>query len=353
MSITGQAIEPRTILPRSRFLVPETPMLRIVPAFLLAAASAAQAQPFAEASTNESLGEMTTNRSASTEAETAPVRAAVPPVRREPAPADPADAQPTPPPADRLHVSADLTITSQYFFRGIVQETDGFIFQPSLEISLDLIESDRWSLAGSVGMWNSFHDRKTGASDPDDFVARWYEADFYAGLSLTVDRITAALVYTTYASPNDAFSHINELSFTVTLDDSGWFGPISFAPYATIAFELSGQADGGDNKGVFAAVGIEPSWTITGTPLGDLTISAPIEAGFSLDDYFEDAGSDESFGYFTAGIAASLPLPFPQGFGDWTLHAGVDFLLLGDSTKAFNDGDDSEWIFSVGMGVAF
>lgn len=330
-------------------------MLRTFPAVILTACSAAHAQPFAEASTNETLSEAVSTRSSSTEAESAPVRAAVPPVRSEPAAADPTetDATSPPSPADRLHVSVDLTITSQYFFRGIVQETEGFIFQPSIEISADLVESDRWSLAGSVGMWNSFHDRKTGASDPDDFVARWYEADFYAGLSLTVDRVTAALVYTTYASPNDAFSHIDELSITVAVDDSGWFGPISFAPYATVAFELSGQADGGDNRGTFAAVGIEPSWTIAGTPVGDLTLSAPIEAGFSLDDYFEDAGSDESFGYFTAGLAASLPLPFPEGFGDWSLHAGVDFLLLGDATEALNDGDDSEWIFSVGIGIAF
>jgi hypothetical protein len=328
-------------------------MLRTVPAVLLAACSAAHAQPFAEASTNESLSEAVSTRSSSTEAESAPVRAAVPPVRSETAAAESPDTDVTAPPADRLHVSVDLTITSQYFFRGIAQETEGFIFQPSIEISADLVESDRWSLAGSVGMWNSFHDRKTGASDPDDFVARWYEADFYAGLSLTVDRVTAALVYTTYASPNDAFSHIDELSITVAVDDSGWFGPISFAPYATVAFELSGQADGGDNRGTFAAVGIEPSWTFAGTPVGDLTLSAPIEAGFSLDDYFEDAGSDESFGYFTAGLAASLPLPFPEGFGDWSLHAGVDFLLLGDATEALNDGDDSEWIFSVGVGVAF
>ncbi len=255
--------------------------------------------------------------------------------------------------ADRLHVSLDLTYTSQYFFRGLVQETDGLIIQPSIEIGVDLYEADNWSLAGSVGMWNSFHDEKTGSTDPDDFVATWYEADFYAGLSLTIDRVTAGLTFTTYASPNDAFTHIDELALTLALDDTGWFGPIAFAPYATVAVELSGQADGGANRGTFLALGIEPSHTYENSPVGELTVSLPIEAGFSLDDYYENAGNDESFGYFTAGIAASVALPFPDGYGDWSLHAGLDFLLLGDATEAINTNDDSEWIFHAGIGVEF
>lgn len=324
--------------------------------FLLAVAAATAAgQPVAEVNTDSELSGANFTGARAAEAEQPPVRATVPPRRDAVAsPAEPgveADATAS---SDRLHISLDMTYTTQYFFRGIVQETDGLILQPSIEIGFDLLERESWSLAGSVGMWNSFHDEKTGASDPDDFVGAWYEADFYAGLSLTVDRVTAAIVYSTYASPNDAFGHIDELSLTLALDDSGWFGPISFAPYATLAVEVGGgQADGGANRGTFLAAGVEPGHTFENTPIGEVTLSLPIEAGFSLDDYYENAGDDESFGYFTVGLAASLALPSPKGFGEWSLSAGIDYLLLGDAAEAINAGDDSEWIFQIGFGVAF
>lgn len=325
---------------------------------LALAAGLATAQPLVEASTNDDLSGANFTGARAGEAEQPPVRATIPP-RRDTAPAgetraDDAAAPPQPTAADRIHVALDLTYTTQYFFRGLVQETDGLILQPSIEIGFDLVTNDNWSLAASAGMWNSFHDEKTGASDPDDFVGAWYEADFYAGLSLTVDRVTAALVYTTYASPNDAFGHIDELSFSLALDDSGWFGPVAFSPYATLAVEIAGgQGDGGANRGTFLAVGIEPAHTYENTPIGELTLSLPIEAGFSLDDYYENAGEDESFGYVTLGLAASLALPSPEGFGAWSLSAGVDYLLLGDAAEAINAGEDSEWIFHMGFGIAF
>lgn len=118
-------------------------MLRLVPVILLATGGTAGAQPFAEASTSESLSETLSVRSSSAEAESAPVRPTVPPARTRATPSDAPEIEGATPPADRLHVSVDLTITSQYFFRGIAQETEGFIFQPSLEISADLVESDR------------------------------------------------------------------------------------------------------------------------------------------------------------------------------------------------------------------
>lgn len=257
--------------------------------------------------------------------------------------------------ADRVSATVDLSFTSQYFFRGIVQETDGLIFQPSIELGFDLYSNDSFSIAAYLGIWNSFHDNETAAADPDDFVSKWYEVDFYAGLSLTTGNLTTDLAYTSYASPNDAFTSVEEFSLSFAYDDANlWGGTFALAPYLTLALETGdGQADGGADQGLFLAVGIEPSHTWENSPLGDVTFSLPIEAGFSLDDYYEGAAGDESFGYLTAGIAASLPLPAPAGFGSWSLHAGVDFLLLGDSNEALNNNDDSEVIAHAGVTFEF
>lgn len=255
---------------------------------------------------------------------------------------------------DRVHLSIDLNFANQYFFRGIVQETEGFIFQPSLELGFDLIENDSYSLGAYLGIWNSFHDQRTGATDTDEFVSSWYEVDFYGGLSLTTGRLTTDLAYTNYASPNGAFGHVDEMILTLAWDDSGWIDNITLAPYVTIAVEIgSAQADGGSGLGTFFAVGIEPSYEFETKSFGTITISAPIEAGFSIDDYYEGATGDESFGYITAGLALSVPLPAPDGFGDWSWNFGVDYLLLGDTTEALNGSNDDEWIVHTGFGFAF
>lgn len=256
--------------------------------------------------------------------------------------------------ADRVHLSVDLNFTDKYFFRGILQEKDGFIFQPTVEIGLDIYESESWSLGAYVGIWSSFHDERTGATDPDEFVSSWYEFDFYTGLTLTTGRLSTDLNYTNYASPNDAFGHVEEIIVTVGWDDSGWLESLTLSPYAMVAFEIgSNQADGGTELGTFLALGMEPSHTYESTPIGDVTISAPIEAGFSLSEYYEGATGDESFGFLTAGLAVSVPLPAPDGFGDWTWNIGVDYLLLGDTTEAINGMDDDEWIIHSGISFEF
>lgn len=99
------------------------------------------------------------------------------------------------------------------------------------------------------------------------------------------------------------------------------------------------------------ALGVEPTRTFESTPVGDLTLSAPVEAGFSLDDYYEGADGDAAFGYLSVGLAVSIALPI--GAGDWSLDTGVDFLLLGDTSEAANDGDARDWLFHAGIAVSF
>ena len=53
-----------------------------------------------------------------------------------------------------------LTAVSQYFFRGILQENQGLILQPSLELNYSLFEGGTGALTSStltLGAWNSVH----------------------------------------------------------------------------------------------------------------------------------------------------------------------------------------------------
>jgi hypothetical protein len=95
--------------------------------------------------------------------------------------ATPADAQ-TPaatPNTGRVSLAAGVDWTTDYFFRGILQEDDDYIFQPYGEIAFKLLEGGPayGNLALTVGTWNSLHGGSTGvsgnATDPD----LWYESD--------------------------------------------------------------------------------------------------------------------------------------------------------------------------------
>ena len=78
----------------------------------------------------------------------------------------------------------------------------------------------------------------------------------------------------------------------------------------------------------------------------------------SLGNYYEQnigTGSspefvDHTFGYFSVAGVVTVPLGGTTGFGAWNLHGGVEFQALGDTTKAFNGGDGSRVIGSVGIG---
>ena len=50
---------------------------------------------------------------------------------------------------------------------------------------------------------------------------------------------------------------------------------------------------------------------------------------------------------------ATVPLGATTNFGAWNLHGGIEIQALGDTTKAFNGGDSSRVIGSVGIGFTY
>jgi hypothetical protein len=156
------------------------------------------------------------------------------------------------------------------------------------------------------------------------------------------------VTYTAYASPNGLFGTVKELSFKLTVDDSGLLGAAAVKPYMVLAQELDGQADGGANEGTYLELGIGP-----GLPLSRASLTVPIKVGLSLSDYYEGADGDDAFGFFS--VAGVVTVPFtsaPTKFGSWNIHGGVEFLMLGDRNEAVF-GDSSHVIGSIGIGLSY
>ena len=146
---------------------------------------------------------------------------------------------------------------------------------------------------------------------------------------------------------------MKELSFRVAADETIASTGAPFAPYALIAFELDaqpgfGQADGGQRAGTYLKIGAAPTWS--GAPI---EVSFPIRLGLSLRDYYELAGVDHRFGFLSLGAHAAVPLVRRSNYGAWNGHGGVDFLSLGDTPEAFNAGDQTKIVASVGVGFTY
>ncbi|MBL8727779.1 MAG: hypothetical protein JNM25_05070 [Planctomycetes bacterium] len=271
------------------------------------------------------------------------------------------------PPPKVVSGTLGLDITSQYFFRGLLQENQGLIVQPSVELGYGLYENDGdgtlHSLDLRFGLWNSLHDGPTGGAG-----GIWYESNFYVGVDARLgERLAAGLTYKAYDTPNatGSFSKggapVQELVFSFDYDDRGmWFESIEsgLRPSLVIAFEVDGQRDVATNghSGIYAGLGIAPKVLIGQIADGDLTLTLPVTLGLSLRDYYERAtgGNDDFFGYLDLGAELSAPLKFlPARMGPWDGFVGLHLLLLGDNQRARNSGDTSELILSAGFSTYF
>ncbi len=276
--------------------------------------------------------------------------------------AAPAAAEDAAPNTGRISLSAGVDFPTDYYFRGIVQETEGYIVQPYGELTFKLFES-KTALTGlglTVGSWNSLHGGPTGIEGSDESGVHdpkiWYESDFYAKLTATLfEDLSAAVIYTAYMSPNDKFNTVQEVAVGVGYSDARLLGPFALNPSLLVAFETKGQADAGRHRGVYLQAGIAPGLTLFEKSPAPLALAFPLAVGLSLSEYYEfGTGDDETFGFFSGGVTASLPLRFiPAAFGAWQLRGGVSVLTLGDNLKAVNRNDRVEVIGTLGFAFSY
>jgi hypothetical protein len=236
-----------------------------------------------------------------------------------------------------------------YFFRGIPQDDTGVVMWPSADLGFALFSGDGGlkSVGVNVGTWNSLHTGNAGSDGPTGKL--WYESDFIATMGFGFGAgTTLGVIYTAYTSPNGSFGTVKELSFKVAVDDSGLLGAAAVKPYALLARELDGQADGGAEEGTYLELGVGPGYSAS-----NFSLTFPVKVGLSLGDYYESFTGDDTFGYLSVAAVATVPFTSaPTRFGSWNIHGGVEFLMLGDRNEAVF-GDGSHVIGSIGIGLSY
>jgi hypothetical protein len=258
-----------------------------------------------------------------------------------------------------MTVTGSLDFLNQYMFRGIRQNSTGIAIWPAIDLGLAAFsgEGGLKSVGINFGTWNSLHTGDTGQDGPSGKL--WYESDFYAALGFGFGGGTSfTTTYTAYTSPNNGFTTVKEIMFKLALDDSSMLGKGAVKPYVAIAQEFDtgsarGQADAGENAGTYLELGIAPGYAASKAGL-----AFPIKVGMSLSDYYELAGEDNKFGFFSIAGIATIPLGGTTNFGSWNIHGGVEYQRLGDTTAAFNLDDDglpkkNQVIGSIGFGFSY
>ncbi|MSP15065.1 MAG: hypothetical protein EXR73_00390 [Myxococcales bacterium] len=263
-----------------------------------------------------------------------------------------------------------MTATTHYFFRGLIQEDQGLIFQPALSLSTDLWSGDGpvQSLELSVCSWNSLHSGPTGTGGHgNNSPSAWYESDLLAGLTFNfAGGMTLDASWVEYTIPNGLFKTTSEIDFVVGFDDSEWCARTmglsgGFGPTVTLGIEVDGQSDqngapAGTDEGKFLGFGIAPSFDCCTLGSGEFatpcTMSFPLNAGFSLGDYYEDAtGDDDRFGYWDVGVFVSFPIA--SRFGEWQMSLGTQAVMLNGNQEDLNHGESFEWTGTMALSIGF
>jgi hypothetical protein len=256
----------------------------------------------------------------------------------------------------KLHFTLGFDMPTKYFFRGIMTKDRGFIIQPVASLAIDLYEHEKFKLAADLGTWNSFHGDTRGAGGTG-FQRNWFESDLLAGITFKYDIFAFRTAYVTQMSPSNNFSTIDEVDFTFTLDDSGWMGKWALNPSVLFVQEVGEHGADGANRGggSYLELGLTPGFDAEIPVIEKLRVNFPIVAGFGLSNYYENAaGADQGFGYFQVGTRLLIPLPVNRNYGQWTVSAGVHFLVLGDAARQFNTNrEDFEVIGMLGLSVTY
>jgi hypothetical protein len=252
-------------------------------------------------------------------------------------------------------IAAGANVTTAYFFRGIRQARRGLIAQPWAEAGLQIYEGDGAisSLTLLGGVWTSFQsEHAPGSEHPRAF----YELDVYGGATVGLGQyLELGASYVAYVSPADAFEPVQEVDFSLALDDAEMLGALALNPWVLGAFEAAGSRLGPD-RGTYVELGVEPGFELPALPDHPLGVSFPLTIGLGLGGYYQrpSGGGDETFGYVSGGVTGSVPLAFlPDALGAWSATAGVQILGLGGVTRAANGGENPWVVGTWGLALAY
>lgn len=262
----------------------------------------------------------------------------------------------TEPKKSRISGDLGLTILNAYNTRGIIVQNDGVIFQPYVNVYLNLYRGEGIinSVSIQAGLWGDLSSNLK-VSDPsrDEATRHFTELDFIPGASVTfLKRFTLTLLYNRYIAPAGGYNSGQWLQGILGYDDSGLIFPnFSFQPLFKALYELPSDTPAGlRGHSWYFEPSLTPNYTFFANTKYPLNVGLNFTLGLGTEFY-----AGEAFGYFAFGPQVSVPLGFiPSDFGKWTVSAGYRHYYLGETTAAIAPGGRrNQELYSLSLGLQF
>lgn len=280
-------------------------------------------------------------------------------------------------------VTGDLGVNfvSEYISRGLVYMNQGAIAQPYTDVYFKLYQGDGAinTVQLQLGAWSSlqssvvtYDQELSKAISKYSGVRDWFEFDYTAAVSVTfLKNYTATFSYIEADYPSSGWTAWpnRNLQLGIAMNDSDYLGVFALHPHFNVLYEINSDGNTGSNfaapgaagikpGGWYYEIGLAPSYTVMPKSTYPITLTVPITVGLGDQSGFY-AGN--TFGYFTTGLNASVPLAFiPSCFGAWTTTAGFNYYRLGDTATEYSqygtgviNNNRNQWVFSGGVGMTF
>ena len=250
---------------------------------------------------------------------------------------------------------AGFSVTNLYNSRGYALVTKGANFQPYADFNFNVYQGDGFitSVTPTLGLWSNLTTNSNGTASATTDFENWYEFDWMPGISVVMaKRFNLSVAYFEFDSPSGGFKTARSINTTLAYDDAGLLDRsknFSVQPCLTFLAELPAPGSAGALKnGEYLEPGINPNYTFFQGSSYPLTVAVPIKLGFGNHFYTEGI----SFGYFSPGLAFSVPLAFmPSDCGSWTGSVGFKYFKTGDRVNAPEFRDQE--IFNLSIGCKF
>jgi len=203
---------------------------------------------------------------------------------------------------------------------------------------------DSVGLSGFVNVWGDINN-----NGPSGIGGSIQEIDVNVGVTASIDQFSITLANGLWMYGGDE-EKIADLVVAYSDGDSIIPG-FALNPSLTLHYRYDGN--GGQDTGLVVVPGIKPAIKVGEASFGDYapTIAFPVAAGFFTDDGFQ--GGDSGFGFFSAGVAVSVPLAFvPEQFGAWTLSASATYWYTPED-QIPNNPDEHFVVTALSLGLAF
>lgn len=203
------------------------------------------------------------------------------------------------------------------------------------------------NLSGFVNLWSDLNDNvDSGIGGPIQ------EVDANFGLTYTLDKWTFGVTYAYWMFGGGAEKAIEgSVSYADAhiWEENGIKG-FSLNPSVLVHWRYDVTGDLTADDAAVIQFGVNPNFVFMEESDYPITLAVPVTAGYFTDPY--QGGDGAGFGYFSAGVSATVPLAFiPKSYGNWS--ASLSETYYHTTSDIPNNAQDNFFVTALSVGVSF